>query len=240
MVYVFTYGGLLLDLLVVPLLLWKPTRWFALAAAITFHLLNSQLFPIGIFPWLAIAATLLFLPPEWPRLVLSGKRLPALRSVDWSPLGRVHLPRNAVAGFLGVYLAVQLLVPLRHHLYDGNVLWTEEGFRFSWHVRIREKVADARFFATDPATGETWEVFPEDYLHNRQEQEMSIHSDMILQLAHYMADELRRDGYEEIEVRASVISSLNARDPQMQIDPEVDLAAQSRDLRGADWILPLE
>jgi vitamin K-dependent gamma-carboxylase len=76
MVYLFSYGGLLLDLFIVPFLLWKRTRPFALLAALAFHLTNNELFPIGIFPWLAIAATLLFLPPEWPRLVLSGKRLP--------------------------------------------------------------------------------------------------------------------------------------------------------------------
>ena len=74
MVYLFSYGGLFLDLLVVPFLLWGPTRPYAFAAALAFHLLNAELFPIGIFPWLAIAATLLFFPPEWPRVLFAIKR----------------------------------------------------------------------------------------------------------------------------------------------------------------------
>ncbi|MBC8098904.1 MAG: HTTM domain-containing protein, partial [Armatimonadetes bacterium] len=44
MVYLFSYGGLLFDLLIVPLLLWRRTRWAALAVAIGFHLTNYGLF----------------------------------------------------------------------------------------------------------------------------------------------------------------------------------------------------
>jgi vitamin K-dependent gamma-carboxylase len=46
----FSYGGLLFDLLVVPFLLFRHTRPLALLAAVGFHLMNSQLFTIGIFP----------------------------------------------------------------------------------------------------------------------------------------------------------------------------------------------
>jgi hypothetical protein len=67
MVYGFVYGGLLLDLLVVPFLLWRRTRLIAFVFAFTFHLLNSFLFRIGIFPLFMSAATLLFFNPDWPR-----------------------------------------------------------------------------------------------------------------------------------------------------------------------------
>src|SRR5690606_10618868 len=36
-VYFFSYGGLLFDLLVVPALLWRKTRPFAFALALAFH-----------------------------------------------------------------------------------------------------------------------------------------------------------------------------------------------------------
>jgi len=58
LVYALCYGGLLFDLLIVPLLLWRRTRTVALVAALAFHLMNAYLFTIGIFPWLMIAATL--------------------------------------------------------------------------------------------------------------------------------------------------------------------------------------
>jgi len=67
---VFSYGGLVLDLAVVPLLLWRRTRAFAFAWAVAFHVTNSIMFQIGIFPWLMIAATTLFFEPDWPRRVV--------------------------------------------------------------------------------------------------------------------------------------------------------------------------
>lgn len=72
--YGLSYGGLLLDLFIVPALLWKPTRTPAVAAAAVFHSANTFLFPIDVFPALALAATLLFYPAHWPRRVLTRLR----------------------------------------------------------------------------------------------------------------------------------------------------------------------
>nr|MBA4115342.1 HTTM domain-containing protein [Rubrobacter sp.] len=60
MVYLFSHGGLLFDLLIVPFLLWRRTRLVAFALVLGFHLANAQMFTIGVFPYLAIAATALF------------------------------------------------------------------------------------------------------------------------------------------------------------------------------------
>ena len=70
-IWFFTYAGLLFDLLIVPSLLWRRTRWFALGAMVIFNLSNAYMFSIGIFPWLMLAATPLFLGPSWPRKALS-------------------------------------------------------------------------------------------------------------------------------------------------------------------------
>ena len=74
LVYLFSYAGLLLDLLAVPLLLWRRTRTAAFALLVVFHFLNDRLFSIGIFPWFAIAATTLFFPPDWPRRLFESLR----------------------------------------------------------------------------------------------------------------------------------------------------------------------
>ena len=42
-----------------------------------------------------------------------------------------------------------------------------------------------------------------------------------------------------MEVRARTFVSLNGRRPQPLVDPDVDLAAQPRDLSHASWIVPL-
>ena len=69
-VYSFVMGGLLLDLFVVPLLLWRRTRPYAFVAAVIFNLINSVIFQIGIFPWFMLGATLLFFPPDLMRRVV--------------------------------------------------------------------------------------------------------------------------------------------------------------------------
>lgn len=49
------YFGLFFDLLTVPFLLWKRTRWLAVIASVFFHIFNSVVFQIGIFPYLALS-----------------------------------------------------------------------------------------------------------------------------------------------------------------------------------------
>ena len=46
----FSYGGLFYDLLIVPMLLYRRTRWIAILMSLGFHCTNSFLFHIGVFP----------------------------------------------------------------------------------------------------------------------------------------------------------------------------------------------
>jgi len=73
--YLFSYGGLLLDLFIVPFLLWKRTRVIAFATICIFHILNANLFNIGIFPWFMIAATTIYFNPNWIRKILYSFKL---------------------------------------------------------------------------------------------------------------------------------------------------------------------
>ena len=246
-VYLFAYGGLLLDLLIVPFLLWRRTRLLAFGAVAFFHVMNSQLFNIGIFPWLALGATTIFFAPDWPRRALEWLR--------WAVVGRrrtlrAPLPatsaaapwkRNLLLGFVGVYLLVQVLVPLRHWLYPGNVHWTEEGHRFAWHMKLRDKeMVDFDLFAVDPGTGKREEVIPEEYLTGNQFDEMSTRPDMIRQFADHVADEFEEQGRPRPEVYVRALIQLNDHEPQLMIDPERNLAeVPDRPWAHADWILPL-
>jgi hypothetical protein len=66
MVLFMTYGSMAFDLLVVWFLLHRRTRPYAFVVAVSFHLLNARMFGLYVFPWLMIAATLLFFRPDWP------------------------------------------------------------------------------------------------------------------------------------------------------------------------------
>lgn len=234
MVMLFTWGGLLLDLFIVPFLLWRRTRVPALLLAITFHLMNSQLFNIGIFPWFAIAMTLIFMPPAWFRPPF-WRAQPAASPAPPPPQRQQRL----VLGLLAACFAVQVALPLRHFLIGGNPSWTEAGHTLAWHMRLRAKEGDITFFATDPLTGTTWPVDIAPLLSDRQYDQMKDNPQMILRFAHYLARRLRADGLGTVQVRAWVMMSLNRRAPQLLIDPTTDLAQQPDQLGLADWVLPL-
>ena len=252
-VYSFVYGGMLLDLLVVPLMLWRRTRLIAFSAAVVFNLINAAIFNIGIFPWFMLGATLIFFPPDLMRRFARAFLTPgaALRAEERKETrARIVKPvadscptltkqQKVVLGLLATYLVVQLLMPLRHFLYPGNVSWTEEGHNFAWHMKLRTKRGEALFTITHPATGQTWIVKPEEHLEARQIIKMSTKPDMILLFSRYLAELKRREGFENVEVRAQVKASLNGRRPQVLIDPNVDLAKQPRSLLPWSWIIPL-
>ena len=255
--YGFVIGGLLFDLLVVPLLLWRRTRLPAFLVAVTFHLFNALFFQIGIFPWFMLLATLIFLPPDLMRRVVRAiaiaakpgsaesrvsyepvkQRLPV--PTDATPIRALSRREKVILVTLTLYVGVQLIFPLRHFAYPGEVNWTEEGHKFSWHMKLRTKSAEALFSVSHPASGKTWTIDPRKYMEPRQLGKMAAHPDMILQFSHYLAEEKRREGFENVEVRALVMASLNGRKPQLMIDPTVDLAKERISLLPARWILPL-
>ena len=251
-VYGFVIGGLLLDLLVVPLLLWRRTRLFALVAAIVFNLINSVIFDIGIFPWLMLGALLIYFPPDLMRRFARAFMSPeevfgdakpspepvrAATTADRNP--SLSASQKLTAGLLATYLGFHLLFPLRHYLYPGNVSWTEEGHNFAWHMKLRTKEGEAVFNVTHPQSGQTWTIKPKDYLKPHQMMKVITKPDLIVQFAHFLAAEKRREGHDDVEVRTHVLVSLNGRQPQLLIDPNVDLTKETVSLLPARWIVPL-
>jgi hypothetical protein len=170
---------------------------------------------------------------------------PAQASVRPEPVAekRSFLPlstsQKVAAGLLAAYFVVQLLLPLRHYVYPGNVSWTEEGHNFAWHMKLRTKGGEGVFTVTHPASGQTWTIKPHDYLETHQVTKVITKPDLVLLFAHHLAEEKRREGYENVEVRARIMVSLNGRQPQLLIDPNVDLAKEEMSLLPTLWIVPL-
>lgn len=249
MVFFFAYSGLLFDLSIGFLLLGRRTRPWALSLAGLFHFLNSHLFDIGIFPFLAFGATLIFAEPDWPRRVMRPVRQRLARfwaRVSNAPVSLASpVPGNQLSGMatlalIHLYLLAQLLIPLRHWLYPGDVNWTEEGHRFAWHMKLRDKEAVLHLYLTDPRTGETREISPAVDLSARQLDEMSTRPDMVLHYAHYLAKRFSRAGQPRPMVRVDLHVSLNGRPYQPLINPSVNLAdVPLVSLKPANWILPL-
>lgn len=225
-----SWAGLIFDLVVVPMLLWRRTRALAFALTVVFHGFNAVLFNIGIFPWLMLAATTVFFVPSWPRVLL--------RQDAVSPTGGRYLGRVGVA-MLVLWAGVQVVVPLRHWAYPGDVAWTEEGHRFSWRMKLRSKKGRVFFHVLDRRTGEQEKLDPCQDISLHLCRKMSTRPDMILQYAHHIRDARVAAGQDLVAVHADAIGRLNQREPQRLVNPRVDLARVQRNLSPAPWIVPL-
>jgi vitamin K-dependent gamma-carboxylase len=238
---VIVWGGIAFDLCIVPLLVWRRTRALAVLASFGFHLTNAYLFNIGVFPWAMLIATTLFFDPSWarripkvgPRLSAEIDRGQALPRAASEP----RLLERPVAWAMTVWFAVQLFLPLRHHLYPGDVAWTEEGHYFSWRMKLRSKSGTVKFIVTDPSTGERWVLEAADELTRRQAAKMAAKPDLILQYAQVLARRYEAERGGPVEIRADVQVALNYHPPRRLIDPDVDLAKVRPSLAPSDWIL---
>jgi hypothetical protein len=204
-VYAVSYGGLLLDLLIVPLLLWRRTRIVAFCIAVGFHLINARAFVIGIFPWLAICATTLFFSPDWPRGIVSlVQRVsgPAMTRDARTPSPSRQL---VVLSLAAVYFLMQLLIPLRYFLWPDGIEWTSIDHRFSWRMMLVNRKARSYFYVTDPNSGRTRQVRPEQFLNRRQTAMLAYQPDLPLQFAHYLATVIPRTGPNPLKVEARIL-----------------------------------
>ncbi len=237
--YSFSYIALLFDLSIVPFLFWRRTRVPAFCTAVIFHLINARLFYLEVFPWLSIAATTLFLSPSWPQRVLSifRKGNTELPTSDQKP--PFQRAQSLILTLVAIYVSIQILAPLRHFLYRGGVEWLYSEHRFSWRMMIQREAVRACFYVTDPNSDETFQVYPQEYLNIAHVVGMGWRPDMLLQFAHYLAKVMPRSGPKPLRVEARVLVSLNGRKPHLIIDPNVDLAAESRTLGRPRWLLEI-
>jgi hypothetical protein len=230
---VIAYVGILFDGLVVPALLWKRTRKYALLFSIIFHIANSIIFHIGIFPFLSLAFILFFYPPQTVHSVFLKK---------WKTFYQGDEREKKVSkwGFAlaGIYLLFQLILPLRHWFIKDNVLWTEEGHRLSWRMMLRTKGGYINFMAEDKNTGERFRIPHKQYLSIKQQRTMPSKPDMIWQMAQFLKREYQEKG-KDISIYANGAIYINGGFYQPFIDAQVDLTqVQWSPFKHSPWILP--
>ena len=87
--------------------------------------------------------TTMYFSPDWPLRVF---RFFTWRKQD----AEVHrIPRGTkkplragewlILIVMAVFFTHQILYPLRNFIMPGNVVWNEEGHRFSWRMKVKKK-----------------------------------------------------------------------------------------------------
>ncbi|EAS20959.1 vitamin K-dependent gamma-glutamyl carboxylase [Flavobacteria bacterium BBFL7] len=225
--------GLSFDILIVPLLLWKRTRMIAVIASFFFHIFNSIIFKIGIFPYLALAFLVFFFNPK-----TIHKRF--LKKKQYYGGDDIIVPfyRKPLVAISMGFLLIMILLPLRHWTITDDVLWTEEGHRLSWRMMLRNRRGFTTYYVENKKTGSRKAINYKDYLTTKQSYSVQTKPDFMWQFAQKLKEFHAMEG-EDVAVYIDAKVSINGRPLQQFTDKEVDVAAQEwNHWSHHDWILP--
>lgn len=239
----YAWSGMLFDLLIPFLMLWKPVRFYAFLSAVLFHTNNIFVFSIGIFPVMALALTLLYFDPDFPRKMLPQKmrlNLKVWYRARVSLFNQCPSVSPGVQKIILIYAVWQIVFPFRHWFYPGNTNWHQDGHLFAWRMMLQQKNVEMLFEVTHPETRETRYAPLDDYLNIPQVNQLARNPDMVLQFAHYLRDLVQTNaGFDPI-VTADIKVGLNGRTPVPLTDPKQDLGKLETFEDAYRWVKPLE
>lgn len=225
------YSGIAFDFLIIPLLLYKKTRNLAFISALFFHLFNSAILQIGIFPFFALSFVVFCYPTATIRKLFFKKK-PKFEVQAIS-----YRSKPVLVWFFIPYFIIQLALPLRHYFIAHDVLWTEEGHRLSWRMMLRARYGITDFRILDK---ETKTLIPYDHrakLSHKQQSFMASTPDGIWQMTQIIKKEFAKKN-QEIEIYVDSKVSLNEGPYLTFIDPNVDFATAKWDYFSHNpWIL---
>ncbi|UKM64753.1 HTTM domain-containing protein [Flavobacteriaceae bacterium GSB9] len=242
--YAMSWSGMLYDLSIPFLLLYKRTRILAFILVVFFHVFTRVLFPIGMFPFIMIVSTLVFFDAGFHQNII--RFIKRLFHINTTGLQIKYIEnfkfknRKPIVGLFIIFFSAQLLFPFRYLLYPGELFWTEEGYRFSWRVMLMEKMGIATFKIVNAETGDFFYVDNKDFLTPFQEKQMSFQPDFILEYAHYLGAHFKSQGHENVQVFVDSYVALNGRLSAPFIDKNTDLYVQKESFKHKTWILPFK
>jgi hypothetical protein len=231
---VFAWSGLAIDLMAVPMLLGRKTRLPMFAVLSAFHVMNAIIFSIGIFPWFMLVATTILLPPGWPRALVRRRAGPRPTEAPDRSWPAMSAARGAL---LGIYVLIQLLVPLRQHLYPDAPAWTHDGQYFAWTMKLHVRRGVARLWSETPSGGQA-DVPLSRLLTPKQLQHLAYTPDMVVLLSRFVVS--RFPSTDTPRLYWSVVLSLNGRTPQSYIEADAaSLAQRAPTWRPTRFVSPL-
>ena len=231
--HIMAYVGILFDLLIVPLLLWRRTRFVGFCISVFFHLFNSIVFQIGIFPYMSMAFALFFFSSE----TLQRRFLPKKKIYTE---GEIKVPSNKswLVIAISIYFIIQIALPLRHWTFQDDVLWNEEGHRLAWRMMLRSKSGRLTIYTQDKATGQRNNYDYRSLLTKKQKRSIRSKPDLIWQLVQRIK-KIETEKGNDVEIFVNCQIKVNNGSYHPLIDSEVDLASVKwLHFQHNNWILP--
>lgn len=226
------YGGILFDLLIIPFLYFKKTRWLGFIFSIFFHSFNSIVFQVGVFPYLSLSFALFFFSDRMIQKLFLPKK-------EYFELQASTLKNNSIPILLSIYVIIQLFLPIRQHFIKGNTFWTGEAHKMSWRMMLRS-TSGYTYFKIKNTKNQKTQVHYIQNLTPKQKRLVNTKPDVIWQYAQLLKKQEAKKG-NTVEVYAISKKSLNGRPRQAFIDPTVDLANTPWNyFSHQPWIVPFK
>ncbi|CAG9560729.1 unnamed protein product [Danaus chrysippus] len=252
------------DLTVAVWMMWAPSRNIAMVFCSLFHLMNSRLFRIGMFPWVCLATMPLFYPFDWPRTIIGY--LDIIKSK--------LLKLSCMALYKNEYLNVtlkdnderitetdqekfetddELLLndgdsPSKEMLItndDGYNNWTKGLYGYSWDMMVHTWDLETVVIKVVDNTNKR-EFYIDPYA-NSPNDRWTRHGDMVHQYARCLKEKMSKKIQEgadhkdlNISIYIDIWCSLNGRFTQRMFDPKVDLLNVSwSPFKPVSFLMPL-
>lgn len=244
-----TYGGLAYDLIIVFLLLNKRTLKLGFILILIFNLSNHFFLfnDIGLFPFLMISATIIFVPsetietwlvrkfPKWNGLSLTEKNLkttsPQIKNL------------NVKTIVILVFVLFHITFPFRHLLYQGDPEWTAKGSKFAWRMKMQtRKITKINMTIWINETKEIHEIDPISFISVNQAKYLTTEPLNLITLAKYVQDEaIKKYNINPPMVKMDLTIDFNHTYEQEMFSSDLDLASidpSNTDIK--TWLTPLK
>ncbi|XP_017059532.1 vitamin K-dependent gamma-carboxylase isoform X2 [Drosophila ficusphila] len=230
------------DLSIAFFMTMDKTRLLVTPFMISFHLMNSRLFVIGMFPWVCLAEVPLFFSFDWPRRISRWSKAPLLpasqATKDVSKPGLLTRLRTIL--ILG-YCGLQLFLPYSHFITKGYNNWTNGLYGYSWDMMVHSyDTLQTSIQVVDNESRQVHNLHPYAFT---EYDRWTKYADMAVQYASCIEENLRASQPEvakNISIYFDIWCSMNGRFQQRSFDPRVDLLrAKWSPFESTSWSLPL-
>lgn len=212
----------------------------------TFHLMNSRLFSIGMFPWVCLAELPLFYDRSWPKLLYKSMIKSDSESRDKKPQKKppqtIKFKQKLVVCLILFYCSSQAVLPYSHFITEGYNGWTNGIYGYSWDMMMHAWDTTLTVVEiVDSNNNDHHFLHPNAFSVNDR---WTKHPDMAYQYAHCIQRNLIENQTKidprNLSIYFDAWSSLNGRFQQRMFDPTVDmLKVDWSPFRKVPWMKPL-
>jgi vitamin K-dependent gamma-carboxylase len=240
--YLFSFGGLVFDMFIIPMLCMRSwVHWIGMVCYFSFHLINKLTMGIGVFPYMCMGLYILFMNRYPFNAVLEKYKSIPFRSEQYK------LKHIIIGLCLVLWFTWQIVLPMRWipNTSPEQHAWNDYDHYFAWRMKLRNKDCRGDVFVKMHRNDTKWELFDpikSGHLTSEQHMIMTETPKMCKQYAEWLADKMMEFPRikERPQITMNISCSLNYRKPQFVFFDGIDLANKSLDISNPDnWIVPL-